>query len=281
MADTITTKLGLTQPEVGASADTWGTKLNTDLALLDVAVQYGKLTKSVAGGVDVALTALESSYEILEFTGAITANINVTVPVSPARQYIVINNTTGAFTLTFKTTTGTGVVVAQGTFRGVYNDGLNIVISLADGSVTTAKIANLAVTGAKLEDVITAGSVGSATNVPVLSYDAKGRITNVTNAQVASVGVGQTWQNVTAQRVAGTTYTNTTGRPIVVLVTVNTTGASVANLTMIVSGLVISTIGQSQAPAVSLSQIVIVPAGATYSFNLSAATLAQCIELRT
>lgn len=73
----------------------------------------GSMSKSVAGGADVTLTADEVGYGMLTFTGVLSASINVIVP-NVYRQWVVHNRTSGAFTLTIKTVAGSGVSITQG-----------------------------------------------------------------------------------------------------------------------------------------------------------------------
>lgn len=114
------------------------------------ALVNGRLSKSVAGGATVTLTAAEAGYGIIEFTGALTANIAVVVP-SVSGQWIIKNATTGAYTLTVKTAAGTGVAITQGTAWQVYCDGTNVVDGITD-------FKDLALTGVPTAPTAAAGT---------------------------------------------------------------------------------------------------------------------------
>ncbi len=74
--------------------------------------------------VNITLTPAQFGKPFLLLTGALTGNVQLIMPALE-KSWIVINNTTGAFTVTLKTSAGTGVVAVSGVCQ-IYGDGTNI-----------------------------------------------------------------------------------------------------------------------------------------------------------
>jgi hypothetical protein len=145
MASTFSTDLKLELMATGENAGTWGDKTNTNLNLIQQAIA-GYQEVSIAGGAqttallmsDAALSNARNA--VIKFTGTITGNQIVTIPDSIEKTYIILNSTTGAFTVQFKTVSGTGVTFSA-TDKGVkivFSDGTNIVDVLSN--ITTGPI---------------------------------------------------------------------------------------------------------------------------------------------
>jgi hypothetical protein len=127
-------ELGLELMVTGENSGTWGDKTNTNLNLVQQAIA-GYQEVSIAGGAQTtALVMTDATISnarnaVIKLTGAITGNQIVTIPDSIEKTYIISNATTGAFTVEFKTVSGTGVTFStadKGT-KIVFSDGTNIV----------------------------------------------------------------------------------------------------------------------------------------------------------
>jgi hypothetical protein len=73
MPDTTTTNLGLTKPEIGASADTWGNKINADFDLVDALFAAAGTGTSIGANVGAGKTLAVAG--TLNVTGAVTGGI--------------------------------------------------------------------------------------------------------------------------------------------------------------------------------------------------------------
>src|SRR5210317_1380080 len=131
MANSTSANLKLTVQATGENSGTWGQITNTNLLILEQAIG-GYDAVGVTSGATLTFSngvLSNGKNQVIKLTGTIASNVNVTIPDSIEKTYIVENATTGAFTVTFKTSSGTGVTwstIDKGT-KLVYSDGTNVV----------------------------------------------------------------------------------------------------------------------------------------------------------
>tara|TARA_S200002703_G_scaffold153150_1_gene154379 strand:+ start:555 stop:1259 length:705 start_codon:yes stop_codon:yes gene_type:complete len=153
MANGTSANLKLTVQATGENSGTWGQITNTNLLVLEQAIGgYDAVALNATTGATLAFSggALSNGKnQVLRLTGTITTNVNVVIPDSIEKTYLVENATSGAFTVTFKTTSGTGATwsTTDKGYKIVYSDGTNIVDITADlGDITAGAVTSGGIT---------------------------------------------------------------------------------------------------------------------------------------
>ena len=142
MASTYT-PLGIELQETGENAGTWGTKTNTNLSIVEQ-ITAGYKAQSIAGGAQTTTLSVSDgstgatlAHRVIEFTGSITGNQIVTIPIDVENFFILKNSTSGAYTVQFKYVTGSGASV---TFSSTQK---STKIIYCEGSTNTATNPNI------------------------------------------------------------------------------------------------------------------------------------------
>ena len=131
MANSTSADLKLTIQATGENSGTWGQITNTNLTILEQAIA-GYETVGITTGATLTFTngaVSNGKNQVLKLTGTIAGAVNVVVPDTLTKAYVIDNATSGAHAVTVKTSSGTGVTWAaadKGT-KMVYSDGTNVV----------------------------------------------------------------------------------------------------------------------------------------------------------
>lgn len=251
---------------------------------------YGSSAITGLVGGSYTLTNVEARHGTIVLSGALVANQIIILPAD-LRSWRIVNSTTGSFTVTVKTASGTGVTVPQGGYPssvGVFGDGTNVYLEVPPVSLpidvnptadTLLMRNNVGdgfvryIVGSSAAESFTAANV-IATNASD-GYFRKISLTDLFGQM--ALGVNQTWQNVTSSRAVDTVYTNSTGRPIQVAVCVSLPNFVSASL--VIGGV---TVGSNSAGAsAEVFQIsAVVPPGSTYIVYGPSGYLDNWSELR-
>ena len=128
------TGLGTELMTTGENAGTWGSTTNTNLQIIEQMVGgyvEQAVTTTTTLSVSDGSTGATLSHRIIKFTGTMSANSTVTIPLDVQQMYILVNGTASSgHTLTFKYVSGSGSTVAWGTT----DKGTKLVYATADDS---------------------------------------------------------------------------------------------------------------------------------------------------
>jgi len=157
---------------------------------------------AVAGTGNYTLSTAEQNKISYRFTGALTGNRVIIVPPT-VQQYWVDNSTTNSFTLTVKTSAGTGFVVPQASRAILYCDGTDVVNAATASISTPISIANGG-TGATTANGALINLSGGSAGIAVFqsSTQAQGR---------AAIGGSTIGQALFTSLASAATLTNLTG----------------------------------------------------------------------
>ena len=171
MPSTYTPNLGLEEPAINSQVGTWGTTLNTMMALLDSAIE-GVSYVSMTGINSYTLTITNGAVSngrarVIHCTGTPTGNSTLLLlPTSTARVYIVTNALGGGYSLTVTQGSGASVTIANGLRTAIYADGAGAtaaVYSLLDSAQLSAPTITGTVSGNPTFPYVNAHTDGSTT----------------------------------------------------------------------------------------------------------------------
>jgi hypothetical protein len=147
MANTTSASLKLTVQQTGENSGIWGQITNTNLLILEQAIGgYTGVALNATTGATLTFSngiLSNGKNQVIRLTGTITSNVNVVIPDGVEKTYIVENATSGAFIVTFKTSSGTGATwsTTDKGYKIIYSDGTNVVDVTADlGNITAGNI---------------------------------------------------------------------------------------------------------------------------------------------
>jgi hypothetical protein len=145
---------------------------------------FDYLSIDVSGTGNYTLSTFQLNRISYNLFGTLTGNRTIIVPTT-VQQYWITNNTTGAYTLTVKTSGGTGIVVDQGQAQILYCNGTDVVHGQTSATVTTPiSIANGG-TGATTAGGALVNLGGTTTGIAVFQAASQ----TAGRAAIAAIGV--------------------------------------------------------------------------------------------